>query len=44
MELNRPWVAGVMVVGAAAAVAAGALLWLVMTQPATAASLVGGAF
>ncbi|HUF46665.1 MAG TPA: hypothetical protein VMM93_02555 [Vicinamibacterales bacterium] len=42
MELGRPWVVGVMAVGVAAAMAAGVLLWLMMTQPVTAAGLFGG--
>ena len=42
MQLNRPWVVGVMALGAAAATLAGVLFWLMMTRPVTAAALVGG--
>jgi len=41
MGLDRAWVVAVMAVGAVAAVVAGGLFWLVLTQPVTAASLVG---
>lgn len=40
--MRRLWLAGVAMVGAAAAVGAAALFWLVVTSPVEAAALVGG--
>jgi len=40
--MRRLWLAGVVIVGAAAAMAAAGLFWLVVTSPVEAAALVGG--
>jgi hypothetical protein len=44
MGVWRGWVVAVMAAGIAASVAAGALFWLVLTRPVSAAALVGAGF
>lgn len=44
MGMHRIVVTGVALAGITASVAAGALFWLILTQPVAAAALVGGGF